>query len=887
MDFASLGIRVDSAEVKTGATELDKLTSAADRAEAATKGVGPAVEAAGRQVQRGGAAAASAASGFGQQEGQIKAATLSAKQYSQAMRMLPAQITDIVTSLASGSPAYLVAIQQGGQLRDSFGGFGETLRALATVITPVRIAIGAVAGIAGLVAKGFLDGQREGFGFEKALVLTGNAAGVTSDQLARMSENIDDIVDTQAASADALTQLASTGKVAAENLEAFATVALQLKRTVGQPVEDTVKIFDELARRPVEASLKLNESYNHLTEGIYTVIKALQDQGRIQEAGEVAQKAYAAASAQRTDRLEGELGTLQRTAKATGAFFREMWDSILNVGRPLTISDQIKDVERQIREASAGASRLDTDDGFGGASGGRERTIKALQDQRAELEKLRAAEEQQARAEADRARAFKQFVNAREEALRIDKERRAVLEQTSRAQVGFDINAIQRQLSAVTTAYANYESILEAQRQAGLISETAYYEARRSLINRDSAARIQAFQEENARIAEENRRLEAGRSAAGSEAYRTGKESDRISAESAFTQELLVNQERIKANEAEIAQLRARSAAETQVLGIEQKAANDALVNSYKDARAAAQAYLDVLTQQRQRELDGMGKGDRQREIDNSRSDIDEKFAAQRLQLESDRRTNPQLTQEMYDQQLEIIDEFHQKALAANDSYYEQLEEKQGSFFVGASEAVANYIDSAKNVAGSTRDAFAHAFESAEDAVLKFARTGKLSVKDLADSIIAEFLRIQIRTAIANVAGGSFMSLFGGLLGAGFGSVGGTGAGGGSGILPGEHDWMNRLPGGGPLFADVGIRRVPRDNQVAILHKNEAVIPAAMNPFAGGRGFGGSPMSFHTTINADAGTNVAQLGALLDQRDAQIKAEIAESMHRNRPGWVN
>ncbi|MFH0038394.1 phage tail length tape measure family protein, partial [Pseudomonas aeruginosa] len=57
-------------------------------------------------------------------------AGISAGQYRQAMRQLPMQITDVVTSLASGMPLWMVAIQQGGQIKDSFGGVGATFQAL-------------------------------------------------------------------------------------------------------------------------------------------------------------------------------------------------------------------------------------------------------------------------------------------------------------------------------------------------------------------------------------------------------------------------------------------------------------------------------------------------------------------------------------------------------------------------------------------------------------------------------------------------------------------------------------------------------------------------------------------------------------------------------------
>ena len=47
---------------------------------------------------------------------------LSAAQMTNNLRMAPAQMTDIVTSLASGQKPMTVLLQQGGQLKDMFGG---------------------------------------------------------------------------------------------------------------------------------------------------------------------------------------------------------------------------------------------------------------------------------------------------------------------------------------------------------------------------------------------------------------------------------------------------------------------------------------------------------------------------------------------------------------------------------------------------------------------------------------------------------------------------------------------------------------------------------------------------------------------------------------------
>nr|DAU08310.1 MAG TPA: minor tail protein [Caudoviricetes sp.] len=73
-------------------------------------------------------------------------------QYRQAMRLLPAQITDVATSLAGGMPIWLVAIQQGGQIKDSFGGLVPMFKALATFITPFNVGLAALTGTIGILA---------------------------------------------------------------------------------------------------------------------------------------------------------------------------------------------------------------------------------------------------------------------------------------------------------------------------------------------------------------------------------------------------------------------------------------------------------------------------------------------------------------------------------------------------------------------------------------------------------------------------------------------------------------------------------------------------------------------------------------------------------------
>ena len=104
------------------------------------------------------------------------------------MRQLPAQFTDIATQLAGGSSPLLVLMQQGGQIKDSFGGIGNALTALASIVTPARLAFAGLVGIVAAGAVAYKNGSAEVDEYRRALVLTGNAAGATVTQLNATAE---------------------------------------------------------------------------------------------------------------------------------------------------------------------------------------------------------------------------------------------------------------------------------------------------------------------------------------------------------------------------------------------------------------------------------------------------------------------------------------------------------------------------------------------------------------------------------------------------------------------------------------------------------------------------------------------------------------------------
>jgi lambda family phage tail tape measure protein len=80
----------------------------------------------------------------------------------------------------------------------------------------------------------------------------------------------------------------------------------------------------------------------------------------------------------------------------------------------------------------------------------------------------------------------------------------------------------------------------------------------------------------------------------------------------------------------------------------------------------------------------------------------------------------------------------------------------------GATRFLKDYVAESQDAASATEPAFAGAFGGTEDARVGFATTGKLELKGLADSVLADITRMAVRQTItAPIAGllqGAFAS---------------------------------------------------------------------------------------------------------------------------------
>ncbi|MFO3754705.1 phage tail length tape measure family protein [Klebsiella aerogenes] len=285
----------------------------------------------------------------------LKKTGQSAAQTAFAMRMIPAQMTDIVVGLSTGQSPFMVLMQQGGQLKDMFGGIGPAIKGVGTyvmgLVNPFTITAAAV----GVLGLAYYKGAQEQDEFYKSLVLTGNQVGKTSGQLADMAARVGAVADsTTGKAASTLNQLVSSGKVAGDSLERVTTAVIKISDATGIATEKLVSDFNDIAADPVAAITKLNDQYHFLTLATYNQIKALQDEGNQQEAARVATDAYANTMQQRANDIHQNLGLLESAWDSLGKAAKGAWDAMLNIGREQTLQDKLSTLNENIAEAQKG-----------------------------------------------------------------------------------------------------------------------------------------------------------------------------------------------------------------------------------------------------------------------------------------------------------------------------------------------------------------------------------------------------------------------------------------------------------------------------------------------------------------------------------------------------
>lgn len=315
---------------------------------------------------------------------------LSAGQYSQALRMLPAQITDVGTSIAGGMPLYLVAIQQGGQIADSFGGVGNAagfaaesvidyvsslgelrnaLEDITRLSADVQARFGRAVTLFGAIGVGALASL--GFAAYSAfkdinelnnqIIITGNSTITSSKQIKDLADNISDSTEATNGLVEGIARsLAANGKLTIDQIEKITRATARWATLTGEDQQKITGYFDKIARDPVAGLAELDRQFGFLTEGQLKYVESIRVTQGETRAVTAATEIFADVMEGRLDQIANSLTPLEVAWNEFRKFIDKTWESITQrtLGALNLFTDVIAGTIEQIRSIIASGDAI-------------------------------------------------------------------------------------------------------------------------------------------------------------------------------------------------------------------------------------------------------------------------------------------------------------------------------------------------------------------------------------------------------------------------------------------------------------------------------------------------------------------------------------------------
>lgn len=769
---------------------------------------------------------------------------VSAAQTANALRGVPAQFTDIVTSLQGGQAPLTVFLQQGGQLKDMFGGAGPAARALGGYISGLISPLTLTAAAVGLLIAAYYTATERTQAYNKALVASGNYVGQTAGSLDDLSKKISGTIGTQGQAADALTALASSGKVAGDSLQTVATAVVAQNKAMGTSVEEAVAQYVKLADEPAKASAKLNESMHYLDLATYERIRTLQDEGKQEEATALAQTSLANASVARMQQVQSQAGLLSKSLSGVKDVALGMWNAVASglaaIGAGQSAAEKLADAQKKVA--------------FLQQNGSTPQALSAAKSDVTNLSREALRAQDNAYAQSEKSRSDTAKIAASD---RLETQRKATRTAAERRKdeidqlkldaktVGLAQDEYDKRLADINAKYKDPKSS-----QPKAYQDDAGTKMLEQLREQNAAMQVQLGTTDKLTTADQERaKFEQLISDLKGKSQLTADQKSLLAAQDKIKAQLDVN----VATEAEL-----ESKKKSAELDKQKAAALKQVQQLIEATNIRIEDSLKNQGEQYDRQLGVIGLGSRAAEQQQSGEGIRREFANMKTQLTKQFAKTTDGTNLLgspeYADEVKKIQTSLDQALAAHDKYYSDLKDMQGDWVNGARAATQNYLDDVQNVAKSTQSAFDSAYRGIEDGLTSFLTTGKANAADIGKQLAAEIVRPLVRQ---NFTGPLAQYV--------------------QGLLPGKDsdplgDFIGKL-GGGTAAASTSTTALATSasaasSAVASLAAAALAAARAMGGSSvsglGGAGslFGGSASAFTSAANAMPGDSLDNLFAL-------------------------
>lgn len=278
-----------------------------------------------------GAAADQSAAALTRQSQALQRSGLSVGAYKNAIRTLPAQITDIGTSLAGGIPIWLIAIQQGGQIKDSFGGVANTFRFALAALNPFVVAAGALGVALGALGLSAYQAYQNTSQLNQTLTLTGQSANLSAGAVQNLARNAAEAAGaTQGLGQEIANGLVASGNRTVAQISIITEATARWATVTGDSADDIVKNFDKIANDPVKGLAELDKQFNFLTAGQLKYIEQIRVTEGQTQAVTAATKLFADVMENRLTKVAESLTPLEKAWDSFKNFVSRVWTDIGN-----------------------------------------------------------------------------------------------------------------------------------------------------------------------------------------------------------------------------------------------------------------------------------------------------------------------------------------------------------------------------------------------------------------------------------------------------------------------------------------------------------------------------------------------------------------------------
>ncbi|WP_171821876.1 phage tail length tape measure family protein, partial [Escherichia coli] len=177
---------------------------------------------------------------------------------------------------AGGQNPWLILLQQGGQVKDSFGGMIPMFRGLAGAITLPMVGVTSLAVATGALVYAWYQGDSTLSAFNKTLVLSGNQSGLTADRMLTLSRAGQAAGLTFNQARESLAALVNAGVRGGEQFDAINQSVARFASASGVEVDKVAEAFGKLTTDPTSGLMAMARQFRNVTAEQIAYVAQLQ-----------------------------------------------------------------------------------------------------------------------------------------------------------------------------------------------------------------------------------------------------------------------------------------------------------------------------------------------------------------------------------------------------------------------------------------------------------------------------------------------------------------------------------------------------------------------------------------------------------------------------------